>query len=199
LLALSKWSGAQAVAVDYSPEGIRTIEGIFAANGCRVEAVLADILKWDTHGRKFDLIVHWGLVEHFADPVPVLAKCAELLEPGGALVFSMPNMDAWGAAIWRRFCPENWSRHIYHSDDFIRASCLAAGLEVRQAFHFGYPLINIARWENPGRLGRLASWLLSKLLQATVAVGWMIPIYHFGSRAISSERGFLVCHRSAPT
>ena len=119
LAKLAKWSGADAVAVDYSKESIEQIEEIFEANGCEVKSVFADIMQWDSDGRKFDLIVHWGLVEHFEDPVPLLKKCADLLAPGGTLLFSMPNMEAWGAYIWRRFSASNWSKHIFPLQAFV--------------------------------------------------------------------------------
>ena len=40
---------------------------------------------------KFDGIVIWDVLEHLYDPVGVLKKCAELLEPGGYVFAQVPN------------------------------------------------------------------------------------------------------------
>ncbi len=40
---------------------------------------------------KFDGIVIWDVLEHLYDPVGVLKRCAELLEPGGYVFAQVPN------------------------------------------------------------------------------------------------------------
>jgi 2-polyprenyl-3-methyl-5-hydroxy-6-metoxy-1,4-benzoquinol methylase len=191
LLALTRWSGQPAVAVDFSAEGLETITAIFAANEGTVETALADVMTWDADGRRFDLIVHWGLLEHFADPAPLVAKCASLLSPGGVLLFSMPNMEAWGAYFWRRFCPVNWSHHVFHPDEAVTRACIAAGLEAPTKFYFGYPLVHISDWEGTGFWHRLGSATMATVAKALVGLGWIIPLYHRGTRRISVERSFV--------
>ncbi len=58
----------------------------------------------------FDLIMMRGVIEHFRDPVPVLAKCASLLKPNGCLFISAtPAGDSFAFYIyrekWRLFTP----------------------------------------------------------------------------------------------
>src|SRR5207249_2403070 len=96
LLALAKWERARATAVDYSPPGSALTREIFAANHEAVRTICEDIFEWQP-AEKFDAVLHFGLIEHFADPEPLLRKSAELLKDGGQLVFTMPNMQAWGA------------------------------------------------------------------------------------------------------
>jgi SAM-dependent methyltransferase len=191
LLSLAKWGNARVVAVDFSTDGLDTVQAIFAANGQSVQPVLADVLAWDVAEQRFDLIVHWGLLEHFADPNPLIRKCADLLAPGGTLLFTMPNMEAFGAHLWRRFAPVNWSHHVFHSDDAVRAACITSGLVLERCFHFGYPMIHVTDWESGGTLHRLGSGLMSKLAMLAAAPALFLPVYQWGWRRLSVERGFV--------
>jgi SAM-dependent methyltransferase len=61
-----------------------------------VEADLTDPAVYDDPalaGR--DLVVLGDVLEHLADPVPVLAAAAGLLAPGGRLAVSVPNVAFW--------------------------------------------------------------------------------------------------------
>lgn len=58
--------------------------------------------------QSFDLIVLRGVIEHVRDPVPMLAKCASLLKPGGALfITATPNGGAFAFDVYR----ERW--HLF--------------------------------------------------------------------------------------
>src|SRR4051812_17805718 len=71
LLALAKFRGMKATALDYSRTGLELTRTLFAENGCSVETLEQDFLAWEPAGRTFDLVVHWGVAEHFKDPTPL--------------------------------------------------------------------------------------------------------------------------------
>jgi SAM-dependent methyltransferase len=54
-----------------------------------------DIARLDAEGGSFDAIVCFEVIEHVEDPHVVLAEFARLLAPGGLLVISSPNRDAY--------------------------------------------------------------------------------------------------------
>lgn len=188
LLSLAQFEAAEVTALDYSAVGIRQTEYLFARNRCRVTAVHADFREWNDGGRRFDLVTHWGVLEHFHDPLPLLAYCAGLLAPGGLVVFSMPNLEAVGARWWRRWSPRNWDRHILHSDRRIEEASRAAGLRVVKRFHWGPPLFRMTRWEQNG----VPQLMLTAAQAAALAVDAILPCWHRGHRAISSHRGFIL-------
>lgn len=187
LLALAKWGGARAHAVDYSAVGLKQTEAVFRANGCELKSHLANLYEWDADGQRFDLIIHWGVIEHFRDPAAIFEHSARLLTSTGHMLFSMPNMEAWGAALWRRWAPVNWSYHIYHSLPQIRDALESAGLELTDSFHYGPPLLQICPWETGGML-KSAVTVASK---AATSASWILPIYSRGFKRVSQERGFL--------
>lgn len=187
LLALAKWERCEVVAVDYSSEGLKRTAELFRTNGEHVETIQEDFLRWTPQGEKFDVVTHWGVIEHFRDATPILKLCAELAKDDGRIVFGMPNMSALGHILWERWSPANWERHVYHSDEYIEQACQAAGLRLEKRFHFGPPLIMATDPEKRTWMTRAATLLHRGLY----ALCWALPIYDRGFLWLSSERGFV--------
>jgi len=186
LLALAKWLDVEATVVDFSEEGLRVVEKLFAANGCRVRLISADLNTWVPEA-PFDVVTHWGVLEHFLDPRPLLATSAAALKPGGSLMFYMPNMEALAARLWKRWSPANWGVHIWHSDELVLRNMHELGLTDIQSFHYGIPFVKMAPWEQASPI-QLPFDLLQKIASASARI---LPIYHrVGHRKISMERGF---------
>jgi SAM-dependent methyltransferase len=50
----------------------------------------------------FDAVVMNHVIEHLLDPLAVLARCRQLLRPGGVFVVTTPNIDSYGHATFGR-------------------------------------------------------------------------------------------------
>jgi SAM-dependent methyltransferase len=58
------------------------------------------------NGADFDTIVMTEVIEHLEDVYPFLRACMKLLKPGGQLLVTTPNKDAWAAdVLWETDCP----------------------------------------------------------------------------------------------
>jgi 2-polyprenyl-3-methyl-5-hydroxy-6-metoxy-1,4-benzoquinol methylase len=55
------------------------------------DIIEGDFLSIDLGDRRFDVVTMLDLIEHVSDPVAALARCRELLNPGGRLVVYTPN------------------------------------------------------------------------------------------------------------
>jgi 2-polyprenyl-3-methyl-5-hydroxy-6-metoxy-1,4-benzoquinol methylase len=188
LVDLALYRGAVVTAVDYSPIGIEQTKALFAAHAIDGEVIFADMFNWTGEKEQFDVVTHWGLLEHFDNPLPTLAASANLIKPGGALVFAMPNMAAVGSGFWRRLAPTNFAAHIYHTDESIKEACANAGLNLERTFYSGPPLLRLSPPERLGVLSRLvdAMHLLS------LFVGKAFPsLFLRGHARISNTRNFL--------
>jgi cyclopropane fatty-acyl-phospholipid synthase-like methyltransferase len=58
---------------------------------------------------RFDVVHSAHVIEHLSSPKMYLAKCFELLSPGGLCVFFTPNTDTWDA---RAFGPDWGGLHV---------------------------------------------------------------------------------------
>ncbi|WP_394833834.1 methyltransferase domain-containing protein [Pendulispora rubella] len=85
--------GAHVVGIEIVPESAararEVLDEVYSVN-IETDEVL-DALK----GRKFDLILFADVLEHTVNPLAVLARLSNLLEDGGHVIVSLPNVAAW--------------------------------------------------------------------------------------------------------
>ena len=71
----------------------------------------------------FDVVSMIHTIEHFEDPLAVLAKARELVKPEGALLIEAPNFDAWSRRLagrrWRQFIADHF--HFFEPETLRRA------------------------------------------------------------------------------
>ena len=53
--------------------------------------VIADVRKTPFKNNTFDLIYHFGLIEHFDDFLPILKENYRILKKGGKIILTVPN------------------------------------------------------------------------------------------------------------
>jgi len=185
LLAMAKWRGVKATAIDYSREGLARTNKMFAHNGCEVELIYSDFFAPELIDRQFDVVTHWGVLEHQPDPLPLIRRSIELTKPGGFVVFSMPQMRGPGAWLWRKLSPKRLGFHIYHSDEAIMRCFEQCGAKVKRAF-WGPPFLHMNPCETDNIIAR---FLATSQFYATQA-GKLFP-YHFGVPYLSQVRAFV--------
>jgi len=191
MLALRKWGGAEITVIDYSATALELVTRYFVVNDEKLDVVEGDFLTHDFARQRFDLVTHWGVLEHFDDPSGILTRSAQLMAPGGRTLFTMPNMLAWAGVLWRTKAPANWSIHVLHSDAEIAAACEQAGLHLEQSFYAGLPFLFDTSWEWTGPVARTL-----RLAQRGIGVGLrFLPVERVRGRRISKERGFLASRR----
>jgi SAM-dependent methyltransferase len=129
-------------------------------------------------GGSFEVVVMRHMLEHTGDPVGLLREVRRLLKPGGAAIFTIPNVDSAGVRLFRH----NWygwavPRHFYGFprrtlDPLLRR----AGLELAAVRHPAAPNM----W-----VGSLRYWLeergavrLSRLFRydSPLAVALLAPV-----------------------
>ena len=130
-----------------------------------------DELTRATPARRFDLITHFFVLEHIARPLPFLERLLGLLNPGGRLVFEIPNAadplySVYDIPAFERFY---WS--IAHPWYFSEPSLRYLLERTGQAFSIlreqRYDLSNHMVWARDGRPGGMGRFtaLLGKELE----------------------------------
>lgn len=186
LLAMAKWLGARVTVVDYSEEGLRIVKELFNAHGCEATFLKADIYTW-VPPEQYDFVVHWGVLEHFVDPTPILVKSAEALKPGGSLLFTMPNLEAAATRFWAKWSPSNWALHVFHPTDVVNARLGELGFHSMRTFYFGVPFFKMVEWEVKS-VWQYPVNVMQKLGSAAARIVPGGP--RMGHRLISMERCF---------
>lgn len=96
LVWFNKNFGYTAFGCDLSRRAVETTRSNLRLSGVPGEIYTADITTGgDLPDRQFDVVVSIGLIEHFANPEPMVRRHVELLKPGGTLLLDVPNMAGW--------------------------------------------------------------------------------------------------------
>ena len=186
LVAFVKYRNMKATAVDYAPETVKKSRDFFAANKCEVQLICADFFAPQIAGR-FDLVTHWGVLEHQIDPMSLIQRSVELCSAEGKVVLAMPQMRGPGAWLWKHLSPGNWSKHIYHSDKVIFQCFNQLGWTCTPIF-WGPPLIHMMPSDSNGKL----EWLLEKAQNFfSYYLAKAGAPYQYGLPLISENRGFM--------
>jgi 2-polyprenyl-3-methyl-5-hydroxy-6-metoxy-1,4-benzoquinol methylase len=192
LIALAKYRDMKATAIDYAPAACEKSRQFFYRNGREIEVLCGDFFSREFDGKQFDLVTHWGVLEHQVDPIPLIRRSVEFCAPGGKLIFSMPQMRGPGAWLWRKFSPSTWANHIYHPDQKI-LECFSQLQWTCKPIFFGPPLIHMTPSDLKGALG----WFLEKCqnLAGYYFARAGMP-YQYGLPFISANRGFVACKQT---
>jgi 2-polyprenyl-3-methyl-5-hydroxy-6-metoxy-1,4-benzoquinol methylase len=85
-LALARDAGYRVTGVELNPALAER-----ARKTSNVEVLTGEFLSLPMGDRKFDVITLLDLIEHVPDPIALLKRCRELLNPGGHVVAYTPN------------------------------------------------------------------------------------------------------------
>jgi SAM-dependent methyltransferase len=145
--------GARSSAFRWIPRSVRILDigcgfggtlGYHQARGCEVYGVeadqnirrVADRFGFRVHvglfnpdiyvPSSFDYVTLDQVMEHVQDPIEMLRGIEQVLKPGGIAILSMPNVDGWGAKLFRRRWI-NW--HAPYHMQFFSTRSMRLGLE----------------------------------------------------------------------
>ena len=107
--ALKRRQGAEVTGIEldeaYARDAEDVLDRVFQGD---VQEVLADPPA-DLQG-PFDLVIAADVLEHLIDPWTALRRAADLLEPGGSAIVSLPNVRYLGV-LWQLAVRGSWPRH----------------------------------------------------------------------------------------
>ncbi len=129
----------------------------------------------ELHGRRFDVVTMWDVIEHVDDPAAEMAKAYRLLKPGGWLVTHTMDVDSLASRLMGRRWPWYMDMHLhYFSQKTMRQMLTQAGFNViwsgvrGRRLRLGYVATRIGGLNRS--LGNVAHKLRTGLKLAEVAV-----------------------------
>jgi SAM-dependent methyltransferase len=100
--------GVRVVALDSSAQALALVQREVTADS-PLTLVRGDGLEAPFQDGSFDIVYHQGLLEHFRDPLPLLAENRRLLRPGGVLLVDVPQTyHVWTAIKRVAIATDHW-------------------------------------------------------------------------------------------
>lgn len=133
----AKEFGFRVCGIDYSPIGARMARDVLQVNGVDAEIVCADLFSPPQQMLgAFDVVVSFGVAEHFEDTTAYLIAASQFLKPGGTLVTSIPNMVGWIDALQKAINKPVYDIHELLDPAVLMEAHALAGLDVLQCDYF---------------------------------------------------------------
>jgi trans-aconitate methyltransferase len=147
------------------------INQLLEKNGLKpgdINIIEADLFKYQPE-KLYDMVLSFGLIEHFNDTKAIIESHLQFLKPGGVLFITLPNFKSVNGWVQRNFDKENYDKHNINSMDLqlLKDSCKQLGLkEIESYYH-----------------GRFTVWLENKSEQSKVAKAIVKAIWFAGKIA----------------
>jgi len=150
--------GFSVAGLDYSPNGCEMSREVLKANGIAPDVVCADLFAPpDSLLGQFDVVVSFGVVEHFDDTAGCLMAVSKFVKPGGLVITNIPNMVGLVGAVQKALNRPVFDIHQPIGSERLRAAHEQAGLSVQECGYFLFTSFGVL-----ARLS-MAAWLVEEL------------------------------------
>lgn len=123
--------------LDYSETGCEQARQVLSKAGVEGNIVFSDLFSPPQELRgAFDVVVSFGVVEHFNDTVACAAALGEFLKPGGIVITIIPNMRGFIGSLIKMLNPANYEIHVPLSCHQLHVAHETAGLRIVQCRYF---------------------------------------------------------------
>lgn len=163
--------------IDYSEIGCNQSKNLLEKLGLEHEIICENFFSplenlWST----FDVVVSFGVVEHFEDTQACLSAFYQFLKPNGMLITSIPNMNGLTGFTQKLFNQPIFDIHVPLDLDALVNFHQKAGFEIIDCHYFlpiNFGVINLNGLETASLQTRLKSSILCNLCRLSKVV-WAI-------------------------
>jgi len=129
--------GFAVTGIDYSEIGCRRARAVLERERVRGPVLCADLFNPpDSLLGKFDVVVSFGVVEHFQDTAGCIASLAKFLKPGGVLFTNIPNMTGAVGSLEKLLNRPLYDMHVPLDREALAEAHRAAGLTIVSCDYF---------------------------------------------------------------
>lgn len=133
----AKQFGFDVCGLDYSEQGCQQAKAVLSSEGVAGEIVCSDFFSPPAELiGTFDVVVSFGVVEHFQNTAECLSAFARLLKPGGLLVTSVPNMVGLNGSLQKLFDRAVFEIHVPLNKESLDDANARIGLNVISSNYF---------------------------------------------------------------
>jgi 2-polyprenyl-3-methyl-5-hydroxy-6-metoxy-1,4-benzoquinol methylase len=140
LLFLNQAFNLKVYGIDKSEKGSMIAKKYLLSKGVKSHIRTLDLFDL-SEKEKYDIVVSFGLIEHFKKPFKVIRKCYNVLRNGGLLITSLPNLESIKDRLklkFHKFENEN-VYNIISKKDLLNWYSKLNMINIK-TFYFGLPL-----------------------------------------------------------
>jgi 2-polyprenyl-3-methyl-5-hydroxy-6-metoxy-1,4-benzoquinol methylase len=164
----AKEFGFNVSGIDYSPKGCEQARKALFDAGTQQEIICADFFappEWMI--KRYDVIISFGVAEHFQDTQACIAAFAKFLKPGGTIITIIPNMVGLVGKVQKLINKSLFDIHVQLNPNDLCEAHQASGLKVLDCSYFLFTNFGVC---NVGERSRgTIRWLLSRVIVAALS------------------------------
>jgi len=190
----SKNFGFRVAGLDYSEAGCSQTREILRRTGTEGSVFCGDFFSPDPSLLEaFDVVVSFGVAEHFQPTEECIRALAQLVKPGGRLITVIPNLVGLMGFLQKFADRECFAAHVPLTLDDLKAAHSDSALEVLSCFYFilgNFWVVNISSWR---KTSPAAYRWVCRVVMAASRIGWILDrlMPGMGSNRFSSS--YVVC------
>lgn len=173
---LKKYQNLSTTLFDYYiHEGL--IKELLAKNGLKdgdINIIESDLFNY-TPEQKYDMVLSFGLIEHFSDTASIIKTHLQFLKPGGTLFITLPNFTGVNGWVQKTFDKENYDKHYIDcmNPTFLAETVKQLGLKEVESYYHG----KFTVWlENKSEQSGIAKSIVKAIWVAGKVFTKIIPI-----------------------
>jgi SAM-dependent methyltransferase len=153
------------------------INKLLETNGLKpgdINIIEADLFTYKPE-KLYDMVLSFGLIEHFNDTKAIIETHLQFLKPGGVLFITLPNFKSVNGWVQRKFDKDNYDKHNINSMDLdlLAYSCRQLGLKEVESYYHG----RFSVWlENKAEQGALSKAIVKTIWLAGKVFTKIIPV-----------------------
>lgn len=139
-----------------------------------IHVIEADLFEYEPK-KFYDMVLSFGLIEHFTDTKAIIETHLRFLRPGGVLFITLPNFKSVNGWVQRKFDRDNYEKHNIKSMDpkLLAGYCKVLGLAEIESYYHG----KFSVWlENKAEQGMLTKALVRSIWWAGKLATRIVPI-----------------------
>ena len=168
--------GFQVEGLDYSPAGAAQASRILARDGVDGVVTCGDMFLPPEHMvGQFDVVLSYGVMEHFRDTANALRAAAKFLAPGGVLITLVPNLAGLTGWVQKYLNPRVYEIHVPLDHEQLGTATTDSGLELISSAYVtssNFGIVNLAGTE--GAPTFRARRRVQQLLSLASIAGWLV-------------------------
>ncbi|MCR8558560.1 class I SAM-dependent methyltransferase [Mucilaginibacter sp. BJC16-A38] len=153
------------------------INELLEKNGLKsgdINIIEADLFNYQPE-KLYDMVLSFGLIEHFNDTKAIIETHLQFLKPGGVLFITLPNFKSVNGWVQRKFDKENYDKHNINSMDLqlLKDSCKQLGLTEIESYYHG----RFTVWlENKSEQNKVAKMIVKTIWWAGKIATRIVPV-----------------------